>query len=224
MLEEQNRFITDASHELRTPLTSLRSEIEVGLRNKALSLNDTKKLLVSNLEEVISLQTLSDNLLELAQNGRFIDPNNFEQVSITEIVNNAIKKVHPLAVKKEIKLKIKLEEVKIYGVADRLVEVFVILLDNAIKFSLSKNEVEIYAKKAVNYVEVDIINYGIGIADKDLPKIFDRFYRVDKSRSKTSGYGLGLSIAKQIIETHEGSIAAISQENEKTTFKVKFEI
>ncbi|HEX8931799.1 MAG TPA: ATP-binding protein [Patescibacteria group bacterium] len=225
MIDEQNRFITDASHELRTPLTALRSEIEVGLRNKNLSLNDAKKLLNSNLEEVINLQTLSDNLLELAQNGRLIDPKNFEEVSLSAIINKAVKKVEPLSLKKQIKLNIKVKDITINGIADRLIEVFVILLDNAIKYSINKGGVEIVAQKDKDQVSVSVIDHGVGIEADDLPHIFERFYRVSKSRNKSiAGYGLGLAIAKKIIDSHHATITVESIPDKGTTFKLLFRL
>src|SRR3972149_6600694 len=133
MVDEQNRFVSDSSHELRTPLTSLRSEIEVALRNKKLTTENAIKVLKSNLEEVISLQRLSDNLLELAQNGKLVNKNAMETVSLRNIIQSAIKKIEPVAKRKQIKIETDLQDIKIHGISDRLTEVFVILLDNAVK-------------------------------------------------------------------------------------------
>lgn len=224
MVDEQKRFVTDASHELRTPLTSLRSEIEVGLRNKNLHMNDAKRLLESNLEEVINLQTLSDNLLELAQNGRFVDPKNFEKVSLKIAVKNAIKRVEPLAKSKEITIVDKIGKHIIYGIPDRIVELFVILLDNAIKYSSNNKEVTIASQANDKQVAVEVRDQGIGIAEADLVHIFERFYRVSKSRTKTtaSGYGLGLSIAKKIVAAHNGIIVVESKLGKGSIFKLVF--
>ncbi len=222
MVDEQNRFITDASHELRTPLTSLRTEIEVGLRDKSIDVMDAKKLLESNLEEVVGLQALSDNLLELAQNGKEITIENMKENSLLEIVNAAIKKVESLALKKQITIEKKIKDEKISAVSDRVKELFVILLDNAIKYSKENEKISIQSKKQQNMIEVSVTDFGMGIAKEDLPHIFDRFYRANKSRSKTDvpGYGLGLSIAKKIIESHNGQISVTSIPGKKTTFTV----
>jgi len=219
MIDEQNRFITDSSHELRTPLTSLKTEIEVGLRNKKLDLKTARKILESNLEEVINLEVLSNNLLELAQNGNLLNKNAMKTVSLSEILKKAINKTKNLADIKQIKIKNNIQEVKIIGVEDRLVEVFIIFLDNAIKYSLDKGNIELISKIKDNRVFISVIDYGMGISREDLPHIFDRFYRADKSRTK-KGYGLGLSIAKKIIEFHKGSITVDSAQNKKTTFTV----
>ena len=143
MVDEQNRFVSDSSHEFRTPLTSLRSEIEVALRNKNLPADGAKKVLESNLEEVISLQRLSDNLLELAQNGKLVNKNAMETVSLRNIIQSAIKKIEPVAKRKQIKIETDLQDIKIHGISDRLTEVFVILLDNAVKYSRKKGKIEI---------------------------------------------------------------------------------
>lgn len=220
MVDEQKRFITDASHELRTPLTSLRSEIEVGLRNKKLTISDAQKLLKSNLEEVISLQGLSDNLLELAQNGRLIDPKNFEEVLLEDIIEKAQKKVEPLAKRKHIVFSHTIKRIIVFGIADRITELFIILLDNAVKYSPQNSSVIITAKKKKNKIVISVSDQGAGIAKEDLPYIFDRFYRADKSRSTTSGYGLGLSIAKKIVEAHGGTIGVKNNSKKGTTFLV----
>lgn len=222
MVDEQNRFITDASHELRTPITSLRTEIEVGLRNKAMDASTAKKLLESNLEEVIALQSLSDSLLELAQNGHEIAIEDLKQSSLLEIINAAVKKVEPMALKKQITIDKKIKDEKVLAVSDRLQEVFVILIDNAIKYSMKKGKVLIESKKMQNQVIISIADNGVGIAKEDIPHIFDRFYRANKSRSKTEapGYGLGLAIAKKIIESHGGQISVVSVLGKKTTFSI----
>lgn len=219
MVDEQNRFVTDSSHELRTPLTSLRSEIEVGLRNKSLSLQSAKKLLESNLEEVISLQVLSDNLLELSQNGSLVSKKLMKSTSLSAVIEVAIKKVEPMAKTKQIKIENKIQSGKVNGISDRLTEVFVILLDNAIKYSPTKSTVTVSSKKDASKVHISVKDHGVGIDEIDLPHIFDRFYRADKSRSK-SGYGLGLSIAKKIVESHNCSINVKSLPGKETEFLV----
>lgn len=219
MLDEQNRFISDSSHELRTPLTTLRSEIEIALRDKNLNLKDAKKIIQSNLEEVITLQILSDRLLELSQNGKLVRKNLVEELSLGSVLTASIKKVNPMAKSKKINIKIKTGEYKIPGIFDRLVELFTILLDNSIKYSKSGGSIFISSEKKDGYINIFVKDYGLGIEKEDLPHIFDRFYRSDKSR-KESGYGLGLSIAKKIVEAHRGSILVKSHPKKETVFTV----
>lgn len=219
MVEEQNRFISDSSHELRTPLTSLRSEIEVGLRNKTLSLLNARKILASNLEEVVALQVLSDDLLELSQNGSLVSKNFMKKVSIPEIAKTAVKKIEPMAKNKSIKIENKVKSGTVLGVEDRLTEALVILLDNAVKYSPKQSIVGISSKIIESKVSISVTDHGRGIDAKDLPHIFDRFYRADKSRTE-SGYGLGLSIARKIVESHGGAIKTSSTPGEETIFTV----
>lgn len=226
MLDEQNRFITDASHELRTPITALRSEIEVNLRDKNLTLNGAKNLLKSNLEEAINLQILSNNLLELTQ---FEEPKSsfiFETTNVEEIIGKAFSCTTPLIKNKNIKVDKKLSKILIHGNVISLTELFVILIDNAIKYSPSKSVLKINMKKSDGFVLVEIKDEGIGIDKKDLPYIFDRFYRSDVSRTKQkiSGYGLGLSIAKKIMDLHKGAISVKSELGKGSIFTVKFPI
>jgi signal transduction histidine kinase len=222
MVDEQNRFITDASHELRTPLTSLRSEIEVNLRDKKLSLPEAKKLLESNLEEVNNLQYLSDNLIKLAQTHK---PNGikFEKVSLPEISEYAVKKVKKLADKKEVEINTDISNLILNGDRQALKELLVIFLDNAIKYSPEKSEVRLSTKKSGGNAIIEIKDHGIGIDEKDIPLLFERFYRADKARSKkdTDGFGLGLSIAKQIVDKHKGTIDVKSKVGSGTIFQIK---
>lgn len=226
MVDEQNRFITDSSHELRTPLTSLKSEIEVNLRDKNLNLNQAKKLLESNLEEVNNLQYLSDNLIKLAQyekaNGIIL----LEEIALKQIVSDAIKKVANLAKNKNIQIKEKTHEYTLFANSQSLTELFVILLDNAIKYSLKNSKITLNSKKTDNNVFIEVIDQGMGVEAKDLPHLFDRFYRSDKSRTKSNeiGFGLGLSIAKQIVEKHHGSIKVESEAKKGSVFIVQLPV
>lgn len=219
MVDEQNRFITDASHELRTPLTSLKSEIEVNLRDKKLTLTEAKKLLESNLEEVNNLQYLSDNLMKLAKTHTPNDAK-MESVSILKISNGAIKKVEKMAKKKNISIENKIEDINITADRQALTELFVIFLDNAIKYSQNDTRVEMSSVKQADSVSIEIKDQGVGIEKNDLPFLFDRFYRADKARSK-DGFGLGLSIAKEIVDKHNGAIEVKSKLNSGTTFNIK---
>lgn len=224
MIDEQNRFITDASHELRTPLTSLRSEIEVYLRGKKHTPEEAQALLQSNLEEVAALQTLSDSLIELAQKEKSPYTKSFATVSLLPIVQSAVKKFQTPAKQKDITIKTKVTNETVCGDEERLIQLFGIFLDNAIKYSPKKTTVTIATKRVDGFVSISITDQGVGIDEKDIPHIFDRFYRADSSRSKQTipGYGLGLSMAQKIIVEHGGSITVKSKEKKGTTFTIRF--
>lgn len=217
MVEEQNRFISDAAHELKTPLTALKAEIEVNLRNKKINFAQAKKLLQSNLEEVNKLQILSENLLILSQPGKI----NLKPVNLKPVSEEAVKKIKPLAEKKQIKIN---NQVKGWVKGDQaaLTELLVIFLDNALKYSPKKSTIWLKTSKKDKTMELRIKDQGIGISQKDLPNLFKRFYRADQSRSKNkvNGYGLGLAIAKKIMDQHNGIIKVDSKINQGTTFKL----
>lgn len=223
VLDEQNRFIADASHELRTPITALKSEIEVYMRGKKHDIKEADSVLNSNLEEVNNLQILSDNLIQLAQYQQPNKISDFKKLSLQEIINSSLKKLNSLIQQKNISVANKIKDFEILGHKDNLVELFTILIDNAIKYSPEKSKITIFSKKIDHMISINISDEGIGISTKDTPHIFDRFYRADISRSKQkiSGYGLGLSIAKKIVDNHNGTISVNSEEGKGTTFTVK---
>ena len=222
MLDEQNRFITDASHELNTPLTSLKTSIEVNLRDKNFSTEKAKDVLQSNLEDVNNLQFLSAELIKLTQ---YQDQNGnlqFEKFYLSEVIEEAVEKVKTLAKKKNISIAFDIPRINLIGEKRSLTELFIILFDNAIKYSPNKTTVNISVKKIDSKVQIFVKDNGIGIEKKDIPYIFDRFFRADKSRTKqkANGYGLGLSIAKRIVVLHNGSITVESQLGKGSTFIV----
>jgi signal transduction histidine kinase len=226
MIDEQNRFVADASHELRTPLTSLKTEIEVNLRDKGLVLEDARKLLSSNLEEIDNLQVLSDDLIRLARYESGENGLTIEEVNLFSVTDEAVKKVAKLARNKKITIENEVADCTIFGSKSALTELFVIFLDNAIKYSSPQTTVRLDSEKTNGHILVRVIDQGVGIDQKDIPHIFDRFYRVDESRNKNSapGYGLGLAIARQIIEKHKGTVRVQSKLNEGTIFTVQLPI
>jgi two-component system sensor histidine kinase CiaH len=222
MLDEQNRFITDASHELNTPLTALKTSLEVNLRNKQLNLEEAKEVLQSNLEDVNSLQSLSEELMGVVmyqkQNGNF----KIEKIILPVVIKSAVEKVKSLAEKKKIVIKVDILKVSVMGDEKSLRELFVILLDNAIKYSANKTVISLTAKKEDSLVQIAVKDNGAGIKKEDLPHIFDRFYRADRSRTKqrVGGYGLGLSIAKRIVTLHNGNIRVESEIDKGSVFVI----
>ncbi len=223
MLDDQNRFLADASHELRTPLTALKTELEVALRDKTLTITEARELLHSNVEEVDRLRSLSDGLLMMAHHTHNGDATRTTLLSLDHLIESAIKKVAPMAKQKRVTVEKTLKNVRFEGDETGLTNLLVILLDNAIKYSHPKQKVIITNEANEEQVHIHIEDFGIGIASKDIPHIFKRFYRADAARSKqrTGGHGLGLSIANHIVEQHGGHIAVKSTPNKGTTFTIQ---
>ena len=221
MLEDQKNFVSNASHELRTPLTSLMTEIEVALRDKKMGLADSKKLLESNLEEVKKMNSLSNYLLQL---NRFQDGGanlEIKKIDLKVVTEKVISKIAPIAKAKRIKLISNLDKSIVKGNEESVKELVTILLDNAIKYSLKNTSVNITVRTNGT---LKISDQGVGVSSKDMPHIFDRFYRSESSRNKekSDGYGLGLSIAKSIVDLHGATIRVDSKLQKGTTFTVYF--
>ena len=220
-LEAQARFTADASHELRTPLTAMQTEIEVSLRDKGLSVAEARELLESNLEEVMKLQALSNALLTLANH----DKDNFElkRVQTGTVLREAIARAQKAADLKKITIHNKAEDLQVVGNEDSLVQLFAILLDNAVKYSPAESVITLGANTKSGNALISVADRGHGIKADDLPHIFDRLYRADQSRTKqkVEGYGLGLSIAKKIVELHKGAIDVSSKVDHGSTFTVR---
>lgn len=220
------RFTADASHELRTPIAAMKTEIEVALMQPKISSNEAKDLLKSNLEELDVLTRLSDNLLKIAR----LDNKNLElnKHRIDPIIQEAIDRILPLAEKKYILIDFK-SSGKINALTNSasLSEIIVIILDNAVKYSPEKSTVTIGCNKKDRMVEIYIQDQGKGINKVDLVHIFERFYQADTSRStqnRSAGHGLGLSIAKQMVEKMNGNIKVTSKLGKGSRFAINIPI
>lgn len=222
MMEEQQQFVSDAGHELKTPLTAVRTGMEVALRDKKLSLSEAKQVLRDSLEELLLLQNITQSLLNLSQGGPQQEPY-FEEIQISQVIQKAIKKVTPMAQRKEISIVAQLESVLVKGIEIQLTELFVTLLDNAIKYSPPKTTIEVATKQGRRSVTVFVKDQGVGITPEDQKHIFDRFFQVDPARSKGSecGHGLGLAIAQRIVGTHHGKLSVQSELGQGSTFVVQ---
>ncbi len=219
--EALERFTADASHELRTPITVMQTEIEVALSDPDLTLPEAREQLESNLEELAKLTKLSEGLLRLAQ----LDNNSMDQTKtkVSAIISTAVDHLKPLADKKHITItQPKTSEISVNANQSSLSEALIIIIDNAIKYSPENSTVKIRTRKDGQKLAIKVIDQGSGIKKIDQAHIFDRFYRSDKARTKqtTPGYGLGLSIAKNIVELHHGTIQVESTLHKGSTFTV----
>ena len=218
--EQQKRFTADVSHELRTPLTALKMESEVALMNKQTGKDELRNTLKSNLEEVTKLEVLINNLLRLSRLEVDELQQRFVKLSTDTIVDKALALVKPLAKDRNISFVSKVTDIPVMGDEDSLVQLLVILLDNAVKYSPHDSEVTISGEQKAGVVTIAVEDTGLGIEPEQLKHVFDRFYRADNSRSKSAdseGFGLGLSIAKMIADVHHGEILITSHVGKGTT-------
>lgn len=220
--EAQGRFTADASHELRTPLTAMRTTIEVGLRNPKLTLGQSKTLMQGTLEEIQKLSTLATGLLKLTRQRSGEMPS--DPVNLATIAAEAMAQLALAASNKQIKIDNQTHKLTVLGDALSIKEVVVILLDNAIKYSGPDTTITLRTQAQNKFGTISVADQGEGIKASDLPHIFDRFYRADASRSRdhsVEGYGLGLSIAKNIADAHDGAIDAESTVGKGSIFTLK---
>lgn len=206
--EAQARFAADASHELRTPLASMQVENEVFLRQKSFDKQEARQLIESNLEEIQHLENLAGNLLALTQYGGHARLQ-LVTVSVQTIVDAAVEHTAKTAADKNVSVEQEVSGATVAGDFDSLVQLLVIILENAIKYGPAGAHVRVVGAKRSSRYYLSVRDEGPGIAAADLPHIFERLYRGDKSRSgKVSGYGLGLSLAKEIAAANHASIEA----------------
>lgn len=221
--EKQQQFISDASHELKTPLTVINTSVDVLLSNSSDTISSQSKWLSYIKSECERMSKLTNDLLYLTQ----MDSSNnniiFSNFNISEVVENVVLTMEAIIFEQNISLSYDIEPyLMIHGNSDQIREVVMILLDNAIKYTNKSGSINVSLKKYANNALLSITNTGKGIPEEDLERVFDRFYRTDKSRSRSSGgYGLGLAIAKAIITQHKGKIYAKSIINKETTFYVE---
>lgn len=218
----QARFAADASHELRTPLTNMRLENEIFLRQKEFDATEARELISSNLEEIGRLETLSSNLLALAQYGEA----KLERrpSDIKAIIKRAVSQANINVEAKGMKIVQEVEGAKVLVHTDSATQMLGIILDNAQKYGPSGGTITIKGMKDGQQYVLSIKDEGPGIDPEDLPHIFDRLYRGDKARSsKVGGYGLGLALAKEIAQANGAEITAINHREGGAVFTVTFE-
>lgn len=215
----QKQFIQDISHELRTPLTIMRGELEVALKRRR-SPEEYSATLMSSLEETTRVGKLLENLLALARLDSSSVSLSRDLEDISTIMRDTLADMEILAVQKGISIDFVSQKGIILPMdRDKIIRAFVNILDNAIKYTPEYGKLSVEVIREGDTAIVTIADTGIGIPQQDLPHIFDRFYQVDKSRS-SEGFGLGLSIARSIIEAHGGSIAVESRQGHGTTFLI----
>jgi two-component system sensor histidine kinase MprB len=208
----QRQLVADASHELRTPLTSLRTNIEVLAGDRALPPGDREKLLGDVVEQLGEMTSLIAELIELARaEQHHEEPEDVRLDLLTESAVERAQRNRP-----GVTFQTDLQESLVHGVPSTLERAVANLLDNAAKWSPPDGEVEV----GVHDAEVTVRDHGAGIAEEDLPYVFDRFYRASSARG-LPGSGLGLAIVKQVAEAHGGTITAEPAEGGGTLMRLR---
>ena len=217
----EKQFSTDVSHELRTPLTILQGGTEVGLK-WAKEPEEFREILQSNLEEIAKMTEIIEYLLEQSR----AEEENFcmsgEEVELRELLLDLNQQLKCLAQDKDLTLHIDCEcPAKVRGDALRLRQMFLNVLDNAIKYTPSGGAVRVQLDADTTQAWVTIVDTGAGIPAEHLPFIFDRFYRVDKARNREhGGSGLGLALVKSIAKAHGGRVEVLSEVGKGSVFTI----
>jgi signal transduction histidine kinase len=215
--EKQKQFISDASHELKTPLAVIEANADV-LQSKE---KENNKWITYIQNEVQSMNKLVNDLLTLSRMEN-TNSSNIQKFDLSKEVEMSVAVFESMIYEKEIKLKTNIEkDIMFNGDKDDIKHLVSIILDNAIKHTNNKKKIIVNTLKEKNSVKIEIKNQGEPIPEEEREKIFERFYRVDKSRNRSEKrYGLGLAIAKGIVDKYNGTISA-SSENGFTSFNIK---
>ncbi|SFD60347.1 PAS/PAC sensor signal transduction histidine kinase [Lentibacillus persicus] len=215
-------FVANVSHELKTPITSISGFAET-LLNGAMDDKDTlRDFLMIIHDESTRLQELIEDLLKLSR----LEKDDFKLVRTTVDVNSLVSEVMPIitqrAEQKGIDLKTDVaDDVMLEAEAQQVKQILINLLSNAISYTPESGEVRLAISEEDNNVHIQVVDNGIGISEDAIPRIFERFYRVDKARSRnTGGTGLGLAIVKHIVDVHDGTILVDSEQGEGSVFHV----
>lgn len=223
---KMNDFVANVSHELRSPLTSIKGFVQALIDNKGKNEQDRKKFLHIISRETSRLEQLVTDLLNLSKADNDINKV-VNEVDVTKIVNDILMQFKAVASEKGIKFldrgSVNVPKIKVDP--NDFKQILINLIDNAIKFSSSQSSIEIGFEEEGDSLRISIADNGYGIPEEDLPHIWDRFYRVDKARSReTGGTGLGLSIVKQLVENNGGTVDAESTLGKGSIFSVKLPI
>lgn len=221
MVKAQQEFAADASHELRTPLATIAMEIEALERSEKKIPTDVKKVFASIKEEILRMKGLVEGLLSVVREETTFSQKTRQSFDLNDLVYSVTSKLTNTAKKKFISVETDLDKSStIWGNKEQIEQVITILVDNAIKYTQDKGKITLKTSKDQEIASVTIKDTGVGISEKDLPFIFDRFYRAEHHPSP-KGIGLGLAIAKKIVEEHEGKIMVESKLGKGSKFTVQ---
>lgn len=220
--DKQQQFIADASHELKTPLTVIRANNSILLSMPDSTIEEQQQWIDSTETEAQIMQDLVNDMLYLAKADSSKVPLEYSTVNMSDIVNAQLLQFESVAFEKGVEIESQVAEaLMVDGDASRLQRLVGTLMDNACKYVDDKGSIKVRLSKTGSSCHLAVNNTGPVIPAEDLPHLFDRFYRSDKARTRTGGYGLGLAIAKSIVDDHKGTLKVSSTEREGTTFSVE---
>lgn len=220
---KQKQFIQDASHELKTPLASISANLEVVNSNSKETVETQQKWIGYIAYELERMTNLVNDLLYLASTENAESAPSLSLINVSEIVEYATVSVEASLFEKNIEFSCVIEpNLTINGDPDKIEHVAKILLDNALKYTNVQGKIHVNLEARKNHVVLSIVNTGEGIPTEHMDRIFDRFYRVDTARQQTGSYGLGLAIAKALVDSMGGTITVSSVPSKDTTFTVQF--
>jgi two-component system, OmpR family, sensor kinase len=218
---QQARFTSDASHELRTPVSVILSQAQTALSRERTG-TEYREALEACQRAARRMKALTESLLQLARLDAGQEPIKRERFDLLRVAHECIELVRPLAAERGIQLHCEIASIECLGDAERIGQVITNLLTNAIHFNRDQGEVRLSARTEDGAVLLAVADTGQGIPAEDIPHLFERFYRVDKSRSRIQGRnGLGLAICKAIVDAHGGTIEVATQPGVGSTFTVR---
>lgn len=223
-MQREKQFVADASHDLKTPLSVILANNSILMENPENKVGDLRRWLDSTQEAAKRMQKLIAEMLTLADVERQDVPLVREKVDLANIAMKADLELESVAFEKNVTLEDDLpDRCMVTGNADYLMRIVMSLLENALKYEPSGGRVSIHLTQSKKKTVLSVCNQGSRIADEDLPHVFDRFYRSDKSRTNSAGsFGLGLAITKEMVERLGGTISVTSSQEEGTVFSVTF--
>ena len=227
LLENMRKdFVANASHEIRTPLTTIKGFVETLYHESLADTEKTRRFLEIILRHVDRLNAIIEDLLSLSKLEREKEKNEivFSKGDVKEVIHTAIGICQPKADEKNVQIHYPSDIALPASMDSTLLEQAIVnILDNAVKYSHEKSTIDMAAKVVDKNIEISIVDHGIGISKEHLPRLFERFYRVDKARSrKMGGTGLGLAIVKHIMQTHGGTVTAESTPGKGSRFILRF--
>lgn len=215
----QRQFLSDASHELRTPTTIIKSFCDVTLsrergpgdyKDVIVKISDTVNRMCDIINRILAVSRLDSKRVQFKP----------ERMDLTDLMKDVVKLLEPSAASREIELQLDGKPVFMKGDRESLAQVFTNIVENAIKYNVPSGRIGIEVSEINGTASVRVEDTGVGIPAQYLEKVFDRFYRVDESRSRTVGSGLGLSIVKSVVDAHGGTIDVKSEVGKGSVFTV----